>query len=97
MNKYFIITILIFSPLFAESVNVNTWMDHYYKDPAPHLFVEAVREFSSKGFFQNDNTKSMLEAFLAAVIVKNQSKVEEWLAELNDLPKNDLECIYNAI
>ena len=100
MKKLFLAIILVatnFSIIFAGPFDSEKWINTYYKNPTPEKFTEAVRDFSQKELFKEESSRVVLEAFLAAIMFKNPSKVQSWLVELGDLPQDDLNSVYAAL
>ena len=75
----------------------GNWLTGYYRNPQPTRFVDEVRTLINSGSFSKETAQPPLIVFLGRVIAANPTKIESWMAALNDLSPAGKDLLYAAL
>lgn len=94
------ISLLLLAILFSFKAFANepgSWLINYYKSPNPNDFVSEVKKLSKSGILGNPKHKQNIAVFLSQILAANPDKTSQWLKELHDLNKADMEPVFYAV
>ncbi len=100
----FCLPLMLLFPAFSDDkstekapANGDDWLTFYYLEPRPDQVVAQLKAWSSEGTLQNENARAPLTGFLSQVFRQNADQIENWYAQVKDLPPHDLQLINLAI
>lgn len=77
--------------------SAQSWLESYYLNPRPAELTRSVRELSRSGWLDQNGHTALAIGFLGSVFAQNPQRVDGWVKELSDLPRDHRSLIASAV
>lgn len=93
----FIFLVSVMNPVLVHSEEEKDYLEFYYQDPQPELFVEQMKNWAKDGTLENPHARPALIAFISQVIRANRELLGDWFVALSGLTPDQKKVLFTGM